>query len=195
MRENDRRQTPEARPQPAMTVHCPHCSTGYLLPDQLVGPRGARVRCPDCQGAFVVLPDTGEDRAGEALGESRSGNVFENARRGATGAAGAAGSALMDAEPASTDASLSLELSVPDSPPTEEPAVVAAAVLEALVATLGDALVDARRRGKVLSEHGPAIMGAYAEYRRRAGGVVPPDPFRAALKGCCGVDLIGRHEG
>src|SRR3989442_14913609 len=38
-----------------MTVHCPHCSTGYLLPDHLMGPRGARVRCPHCKRPFVVL--------------------------------------------------------------------------------------------------------------------------------------------
>jgi predicted Zn finger-like uncharacterized protein len=38
-----------------MTVHCPHCSTGYLLPDHLMGPRGARVRCPQCKRPFVVL--------------------------------------------------------------------------------------------------------------------------------------------
>ena len=38
-----------------MTVHCPHCATGYLLPDHLLGPRGARVRCPQCKRPFVVL--------------------------------------------------------------------------------------------------------------------------------------------
>ena len=64
MHENDRRQTLEVRAQPAMTVHCPHCSTGYLLPDHLVGARGARVRCPTCQGAFVVLA-----RGGNGVGE------------------------------------------------------------------------------------------------------------------------------
>lgn len=44
-----------------MTVHCPHCSTGYVLPDHLMGPRGARVRCPRCERPFVVLrEETGE---------------------------------------------------------------------------------------------------------------------------------------
>ncbi|MEK7824511.1 MAG: zinc-ribbon domain-containing protein [Candidatus Eisenbacteria bacterium] len=199
MREYDRCQTREVRPQPAMTVHCPHCSTGYLLPDHLVGPRGARVRCPNCQGAFVVLPESRGDRAGDALRESRSGNVFENTGRGAAEAAGAAGAVVMEAEPAAADASRSSAVSVPDPPPApapaEEPAAVAAAVLDALVARLGDALVDARLRGKVLSEHGPAIMDAYQEYRRRAGLGASPDLFRAALKGRCGVDLIPRREG
>src|SRR5262245_59400181 len=38
----------------AMTVHCQHCSTRYFLPPHLMGPRGARVRCPECQGTFTV---------------------------------------------------------------------------------------------------------------------------------------------
>jgi predicted Zn finger-like uncharacterized protein len=198
MREDDRRQTPEVRPQPAMTVQCPHCSTGYLLPDHLVGPRGARVRCPDCQGRFVVLPESDRDRAGEALRESRPGNVFENTARGAAEARGAAGAAAMAAEPSAAEGSRSSASSVPDPPPAPEPAeeaaAVAAAVLDALVATLGDALADARLRGKVLSEHGPAIMDAYQEYRRRAGVGASPDRFRAALKGRCGVDLMVRHQ-
>lgn len=42
-----------------MTVHCPHCATGYILPDPLVGERGARVRCPACEGSFVVIPENG----------------------------------------------------------------------------------------------------------------------------------------
>src|SRR5262245_50730582 len=37
-----------------MNVRCPHCSTGYQLPDHLLGPRGARVRCPQCGKSFVV---------------------------------------------------------------------------------------------------------------------------------------------
>lgn len=48
-----------------MTVRCPHCSTGYLLPDHLMGPLGARVRCPECQGSFEV---SREGMNGEAAG-------------------------------------------------------------------------------------------------------------------------------
>jgi predicted Zn finger-like uncharacterized protein len=40
-----------------MTVQCPQCATKYLLPDQLLGPRGARVRCPGCGNRFDVTPD------------------------------------------------------------------------------------------------------------------------------------------
>ena len=194
MRENDRHPTPEVRPQPAMTVYCPHCSTGYLLPDQLVGPRGARVRCPNCQGSFVVLPGGSGELTGEPLREATPGDVFENSGRGAAATAGAAGSALMDVEPATVDVSPSAEPPSSVSPLAEQPTAIAAAILDALVATLGDALADARRRGRVLSEHGPAIMDAYAEYCRRAGAGAPPQPFRDALKGRCGIDLMPRRE-
>ena len=40
-----------------MTVRCPHCSTRYELPQQLMGPAGAQVRCPSCRGVFAVAPD------------------------------------------------------------------------------------------------------------------------------------------
>ena len=185
MSENDRRQPFEVRPQPAMTVHCPHCSTGYLLPDHLIGPRGSRVRCPSCQGAFVVVPEGGMDRVDAVRQEAGPAEGLEHTLHGVVGAAVTAGPAVMEAEPA-TEAS--------ETRPTEGPAAVAAAVLDALVATLGDALVGARHRGRVLSEHGPAIMDAYAEYRRRGGVAAAPGPFRDALKERCGVDLIPRPE-
>ena len=47
-----------------MNVRCPHCSTGYLLPDHLLGPRGARVRCPHCGEGFVVLREPHAARGG-----------------------------------------------------------------------------------------------------------------------------------
>ncbi len=39
-----------------MTVRCPHCATRYELPDALMGPAGAQVRCPSCKGVFAVSP-------------------------------------------------------------------------------------------------------------------------------------------
>jgi predicted Zn finger-like uncharacterized protein len=48
-----------------MDIRCPHCATDYVLPETLLGPGGARVRCPSCQGAFAVAAD-GAVRAGEA---------------------------------------------------------------------------------------------------------------------------------
>jgi len=37
-------------------ISCPECGTGYLLPESLMGPGGASVRCPRCQRHFVVEP-------------------------------------------------------------------------------------------------------------------------------------------
>jgi len=52
-----------------MTIHCPHCLTGYVLPERLLGAGGARVRCPGCQEVFIVLPE------GEAAGEGAEGEA------------------------------------------------------------------------------------------------------------------------
>jgi predicted Zn finger-like uncharacterized protein len=40
-----------------MPVTCPHCSTRYVLPRALLGPGGARVRCPRCREPFAVSPE------------------------------------------------------------------------------------------------------------------------------------------
>lgn len=37
-----------------MIVSCPSCTNAYRLPESLLGPGGARVRCPRCGHAFVV---------------------------------------------------------------------------------------------------------------------------------------------
>ena len=70
-----------------MTVQCPHCSTGYLLPDHLVGPLGARVRCPECQASFEVPRDGMNGEAAARLADellsslaSRLGESLDQAR-------------------------------------------------------------------------------------------------------------------
>jgi predicted Zn finger-like uncharacterized protein len=154
-----------------MTVHCPHCLTGYELPRALMGDHGARVRCPGCQGVFVVLPERDGARRADAA-----------ATHGApAGAATATATATAPAE-------------VPDAP-AYEPAVVAGAVLDVMVDFLGDALMRSRERGTVLSDHGPAIVAVWEEYRRRAGSEAPAAEFRRALRDRCGVDLSPRQGG
>ena len=37
-----------------MIVTCPSCTDAYRLPESLLGPGGARVRCPRCGHTFVV---------------------------------------------------------------------------------------------------------------------------------------------
>jgi predicted Zn finger-like uncharacterized protein len=39
-----------------LNVTCPHCAARYLLPAHLLGPGGARVRCPGCSRSFDVAP-------------------------------------------------------------------------------------------------------------------------------------------
>ena len=144
-----------------MTVHCPHCLTGYLLPDRLLGGQGARVRCPGCEGVFVVLPETADSRP----------------------AAADTTALRADATPAPGDLL-----------PTEAPEAVAGSVIEVLADFLGEDLTRSRSRGTVLSDHGPAIMAGWDEYRRRVGADAPAGCFRAALRERCGVDLSRVNE-
>jgi predicted Zn finger-like uncharacterized protein len=170
-----------------MTVHCPHCLTGYLLPEHLLGAGGARVRCPGCDEVFVVLPEGGT--AGEA---SDPGQVIAEATPDATSGGGIeATGAQRETDPAPAPAaSRSAEREpAPGATPAAEPAAVAGAVLEILADFLGDALVRSRARGTVLSDHGPAIIAVWEEYRRRAGADAPSVVFRAALRDRYGVDL------
>ena len=48
-----------------MQVTCPHCSTRYILPESLLGPLGARVRCPRCREAFTVEPPAPVEKVAE----------------------------------------------------------------------------------------------------------------------------------
>jgi predicted Zn finger-like uncharacterized protein len=74
----------------AMTVQCPHCQTRYLLPDHLLGPRGARVRCPGCgqrfdvarsaEGSEPVATATAETPAPAAPAAEPAGNDDEATR-------------------------------------------------------------------------------------------------------------------
>jgi predicted Zn finger-like uncharacterized protein len=125
-----------------MTVHCPHCTTGYELPDSLVGERGVRVRCPNCGGAFDVRREKSDPAAPPAPG---------------------------NAEPTDLDR-------------------IATEILDTLARALGPALEEARARGLQLSRHGPALLDAYDEYRRRTEGGSSA-PFLAALQKRWGLDL------
>lgn len=157
-----------------MTVHCPHCLTGYELPERLLGAGGARVRCPGCQGVFVVLPEaesTVEPAGGEPPVSPKATSDMASEHTGASAAA---------APPA-------------EAAPSREPAEVATSVLAVLADFLGDALTHSRSRGTVLSDHGPAIIAVWDEYRRRAGEDAPSSAFRAALRDHCGVDLSRRN--
>jgi hypothetical protein len=82
-------------------------------------------------------------------------------------------------------------------PTTEAAAVaIAASVLDALEEALGGgALRDASRRGRAFAEHGPAILDAFEEFRRRAGEHAPAVCFRSALRERSGIHLEARSPG
>lgn len=151
-----------------MIVSCPQCSTGYLLPDHLLGGAGARIRCPRCQNLFTV------------------------ARDGAPAAAIPSGSAAAAADPPPA-AARPLEPTEETWPQQPQPAPaegIALAVLNELSARVGQALDQARLRGRLFSEFGGELMDAFDEYRRRAGQQAGTAPFRAALRERWGVDLV-----
>jgi predicted Zn finger-like uncharacterized protein len=151
-----------------MTVHCPHCSTGYLLPDSLVGPRGARVRCPQCAHAFVVLE-------GEVSG-------YANGR--VAGATSPAPRRTHDESPAARPGGLDR--------------AVANRVLEELAQRIGAPFEQAVREGRILSRYGPDLLAAFDEYRRLVGPEAAAEPFVELLRERWGLVLAapapGLHE-
>jgi predicted Zn finger-like uncharacterized protein len=166
-----------------MTVHCPHCLTGYELPESLLGQGGARVRCPGCQEIFVVHRE-----GGPAPGHPPARGVTPEATSGAgSGSGGGAVAAPGKAAAARHDSSAAA--------PVQDPDAAAGAVLGVLADFLGEALTRSRARGTVFADHGPAILAVWDEYRRRAGADAPAAAFRAALRDRCGVDLTSVNGG
>ena len=164
-----------------MIVTCPNCSTGYLLPEHLVGPAGARVRCPRCQHLFAVSVDgrPREPAPGSPPSE-RPPDAAEDAP------AVAAAPPVTTAKP-ETEA----------EPGAEGNLAVARAVLEQLAVHEGEAIERARAERRLFAEFGPALMVAYETYRRRAGAGADPSAFRTALRERWGVELVPltRREG
>ena len=158
-----------------MVLDCPHCSARYELPPRLLGPGGAQVRCPRCGRGFLV----GATAEGGAI-ETRA--MVAAAGRGAAGPPPASSDSAAAPEPAGTPAA------------AVDPPLIARAVLDELVARSGPALAEASARGRLLSEFGPAVVAAFAEYRRRSGGNGDPAPFRDALHERWGIQLAPRAD-
>jgi hypothetical protein len=138
-----------------------------------MGPRGARVRCPDCKRPFVVLREEADEvtAPAESLAASQPERVdTETATLPPEGLAPAWSG---DGE----------------RPPDAEASRIAEELLDALATSLGGALTQARSRGRVLAEFGPDVMKAFEEYRSRLGERAEPAAFRAALKDRWNIDL------
>ncbi|MEQ1833831.1 MAG: zinc-ribbon domain-containing protein [Candidatus Eisenbacteria bacterium] len=67
---------------------------------------------------------------------------------------------------------------------------VARAVFDELAGKLGDALTQAASERRLFAEHGPAIMEAWDEFRRRAGSHASSRPFRDELRDRFGIELF-----
>lgn len=156
-----------------MIIACPHCSTGYLLPENLMGPGGARVRCPRCQQVFAVGPD------GRAKAAASSAPASSLAPEPAL--------EVKEELPASSLAAPAAPIA---SPAGVEPLGVARAVLAELAAREGEALEQARDERRLFAAFGPALMEAYEVYRHRVGQDADPSAFREALRERWGVELL-----
>lgn len=72
----------------------------------------------------------------------------------------------------------------------DEQRVLARDVLDELVARDGAALEGAARERRLFADHGPQIMAAWDEFRRRAGAHAPSRAFREELRERFGVELF-----
>jgi len=151
-----------------MIIACPHCSTGYLLPAHLLGPGGARVRCPRCHQPFAV------DREGE-VAETQAVPVPPP---GTT--------TLTEMSPASPPPGTF----APQGPVLGEPLTVARTVLQELASRAGGELEKACAERRLFQEFGPLLMEAFDAYRQQAGPHAGPAPFREALRERWGVELV-----
>jgi predicted Zn finger-like uncharacterized protein len=203
----------------SMPVTCPHCSTRYVLPQALLGPGGARVRCPRCREPFAV------SAGGEAIAPAAAAKPKDSSLPAAavpvngtpppvvangTPAAGPAhaGPPRLEVKvpERETAAALIVEKGVapetpsvvaaatgPAAPVIETPMTVARAVLDELAQHSGEAITASRDAGKLFREFGPVIAEAFEFYRRQVGPGADSAPFRAALREKWGVDLDPAH--
>ncbi|HEY6865767.1 MAG TPA: zinc-ribbon domain-containing protein [Candidatus Eisenbacteria bacterium] len=161
-----------------MTVRCPHCSTRYELPERLMGPAGAQVRCPSCRGVFGVAPD-GTVREGAKPPAAAPARAPEGARPSPSSPESPPAPGMTRVPGAASAAAT--------SPPTPE--TVAVSLVGELAARAGEGPREAFARGRLFSERGPALTDLYGEYRRRVGAAASGAPLRAALRARWGIEL------
>ncbi|HXS83773.1 MAG TPA: zinc-ribbon domain-containing protein [Methylomirabilota bacterium] len=67
---------------------------------------------------------------------------------------------------------------------------LARGLFDELTLRLGTQLEAAARERRLFADHGPALMEAWDEFRRRAGARAPSQPFRDELRERFGVELF-----
>ena len=70
------------------------------------------------------------------------------------------------------------------------PRAIAADLLVALEAREPGAMQHAASEGRLFAQHGPALLGAYDEFRKRAGAASGSEAFREEVLARYGVDLF-----
>lgn len=148
-----------------LTIRCPGCDCQYLLPMSLLGERGARVRCPRCGQGFLVSPQGEVTKLSAAEFAARAAPPAEPPGRSAAGTA--------DASPAHAHAR---------------------AALDALIERVGPGLLEAAREQRLFRDHGPELLEAFDDFRRRAGREAAPEAFRAEVRRRLGLELIPSTE-
>lgn len=187
-----------------MQVTCPYCTTRYVLLESLLGPQGAKVRCPRCRESFSVTasgivsgqrdPNPAAPALTAANGDGLRLAVNPTPEPALAPAPVSEGGTMPAAASRDEAPSAVSTAPVPVAAPagvadSESPMEVARAVLGELEAHSGEAIARAAAEGKLFTEFGAVIAEAYEFYRRRIGPGADPAPFRAALRELWGVDL------
>ena len=123
---------------------------------------GLPVQCPACSARYV-LPASLLGEAGASVRCPACAHAFTVDAAGNLQATGSAGDDLRG---------------------------VARAIFDELTARLGPALEAAAQDRRLFAEHGPALMQAWDEFRRRAGTQASSRPFRDELRDRFGVELF-----
>ena len=74
--------------------------------------------------------------------------------------------------------------------PSNTPRDIAADLLVALEAREPGAMQHAASEGRLFAQHGPALLEAYDEFRKRAGAASGSEAFREEVLARYGVDLF-----
>jgi predicted Zn finger-like uncharacterized protein len=72
---------------------------------------------------------------------------------------------------------------------------LARGLFDELSARVGPTLETAARERRLFADHGPALLEAWDEFRRRAGARAPSHPFRDELRERFGVELFPPEGG
>ena len=185
-----------------MQVTCPHCSTRYILPESLLGPLGARVRCPRCREAFTVepaVPVEAPPTEAPALGGGPAYPSDWSRRLEPEPQASAPAPPATERERTAGEDSAYRSVGPPASSSDESGAESAESPLTAADAArlaldhigpeAGAGIAEAWAQGQLFTRYGQAIVEAYEAYRRTVGPGADPGLFRHALREKWGVDL------